>query len=164
MENVYPLFENVKAVFLDVDGVMTDGSIQVMTNGDQVRTFNVKDGWAIRQATRSGFPVAVISAGNNEGVRKRLEYLGVQHIFLACENKMEKFDSLLKELNITAEEVAYMGDDFPDLPILKIVGLPACPADAVHEVVEVAKYISPQNGGKGAVRDFLEKILIIREL
>ena len=73
-------------------------------------------------------------------------------------------DSLLKELNITAEEVAYMGDDFPDLPILKIVGLPACPADAVHEVVEVAKYISPQNGGKGAVRDFLEKILIIREL
>lgn len=162
-ENVLELFEKVKACFFDVDGVMTDGSIHVTTSGEQHRTFFVKDGLAIVKAIKAGLPVAIISAGNDEGVRKRLEYLGVEHIFLGVKNKLEKLNELASNYNITPAEILYMGDDLPDLKVLKEVGLPTCPADAANDIFEHCKYISPKDGGRGAVRDVLEKVLKVQD-
>lgn len=159
MENVLERFEKVKACIFDVDGVMTDGGVHVTTDGQQLRTFFIKDGLAMVKAKAAGLPIAVISAGNNEGVRKRLEYLGVEFIFLGVKNKIEKLQELLDEYKITFDDVLYMGDDLPDLKILQKVGLPTCPADAVSEVINASKYISPKNGGRGAVRDVIEKVM-----
>lgn len=161
-ENILENFEHVKACIFDVDGVMTDGSVHVTTDGQQLRTFHIKDGLAMVKAKQEGLPIAVISAGNNEGVRKRLEYLGVEFIFLGVKNKIEKLQELLDQYQITFDDVLYMGDDLPDLKILEKVGLPTCPADAVSEVINVSKYVSPKNGGRGAVRDVIEKVMKVQ--
>lgn len=162
MESLYSNFSKIKAFIFDVDGVMTDGGLTILENGEHVRTFNVKDGWALNKAKKEGIPVAVISAGNGVGVRKRLEYLGIPHIFIGVGSKLEVYENLLKELNLRDEEIAYMGDDIPDLQVLKRVGLPCCPADAVADIVPVCKFISSKKGGKGAVRELIEKVLRIQ--
>jgi 3-deoxy-D-manno-octulosonate 8-phosphate phosphatase (KDO 8-P phosphatase) len=160
--NVLELFEKVKICIFDIDGVLTDGSVHVTTEGDQLRTFNIKDGYAMVKARESGLPIAIISAGQNEGARKRMEYLGVEHVFLAVKNKIQVLETLLAKLNLNFEDVLYMGDDIPDVKILKKVGLPTCPADAADDVFQFCKYISPKNGGRGAVRDVLEKTLKVQ--
>ena len=162
-ENVLERFEKVKACFFDVDGVMTNGSIHVTTSGEQHRTFFVKDGLAIVKAIKAGLPVAIISAGNDEGVRKRLEYLGVEHIFLGVKDKLSKLKELTETYNITFDDILYMGDDLPDVKVLKVVGLPTCPADAANDIFDFCKYVSPKDGGKGAVRDVLEKVLKVQD-
>jgi 3-deoxy-D-manno-octulosonate 8-phosphate phosphatase (KDO 8-P phosphatase) len=161
--NVLELFEKVKICIFDIDGVLTDGSIHVTTDGQQLRTFHVKDGYAIVKAQEAGIPVAIISAGNNEGARKRMEFLGVKHIFLAVKNKIEVLDQLLEEQDLNYADVLYMGDDIPDLKILKKVGLPTCPADAADDIFTHCKYISQKNGGRGAVRDVIEKVLKVQQ-
>ncbi len=164
MENVLERFEKVKACVFDVDGVMTDGSVHVTTDGQQLRTFYIKDGLAMVKAKEAGLPIAVISAGNNEGVRKRLEYLGVEFIFLGVKNKLQKLQELLDEYKITFDDVLYMGDDLPDLKILQTVGFPTCPNDAVSEVLNASVYVSPKDGGRGAVRDVIEKTMKAQQL
>ena len=161
-ENVLALFQKVKICVFDVDGVLTDGSIHVTTEGEQLRTFNIKDGYAMVKASEAGIPIAIISAGKNEGARKRLEYLGVEHIYLAVKNKLEVLDNLLSIYNCSLEDVLYMGDDIPDAQILKRVGLPTCPADAAIDIFALCKYVSTKEGGKGAVRDVLEKVLKVQ--
>lgn len=163
METLYSSFSKIKAFVFDVDGVMTDGGLTILENGEHIRTFNVKDGWALNKARKEGFPVAVISAGNGVGVRKRLEYLNIPYIFIGVGSKLEVYEKLLVDLNLNHEEVAYMGDDIPDLQVLKKVGLPCCPADAVTDIVAVCKFISSKAGGKGAVRELIEKTLRIQE-
>ena len=163
MEILYDAFAKVKAFIFDVDGVMTDGGLLVLESGEHLRTFFVKDGWAINKALKEKFPIAVISAGNGNGVQKRLEYLNIPHIFMGTKNKLEKYEELKQTLNLTDEQIAYMGDDIPDLEILKRVGLPCCPADAVNDVVKHCKFISSYNGGKGAVRELIEKVLRIQD-
>lgn len=162
-ENILKQFEKVKACVFDVDGVMTDGSIHVTTGGEQHRTFFVKDGLAIVKAIKAGYPVAIISAGRDEGVRKRLEYLGVEHIFLGVTDKIVTLHKLLKTYNLTLEDVLYMGDDLPDVKILEKVGLPTCPADAASDVFKFCTYVSPKDGGKGAVRDVIEKMMKVQK-
>ena len=163
MENVLAAFAKITTLVFDVDGVLTDGTVQVLDTGEQVRTFNIKDGWAINRAVKEGLNVIIISAGNNEGVRKRLEYLGVKEINLAVPNKLELLDQYKKDLSLSDEQILYMGDDMPDYQVMQRVGLPTCPRDAANDILNLAKYISPKDGGKGAVRDVIEKILKIQD-
>lgn len=160
MENIYSEFKKISTIILDIDGVLTDGSVLAMANGEQLRTFNIKDGWAINRAIKQGLRVIIISAGNGgEGVRKRLEHLGVKDMVLAAKRKMDVFDEYVEKYNLTMDEVLYMGDDMPDYEVLQKVGLSTCPADAVDDILSICKYVSPKGGGKGAVRDVIEKIL-----
>ena len=152
-------FKGIKAVVLDVDGVMTDGGLFVFANGEHVRKFNVKDGWGIKELMNQGFDVAVISAGSGEGLRRRLSHLGLKDIYLSTQDKLSTFRKYCIEKGLSVSEVAYMGDDMPDIEVLKQVGLACCPADAIDEVRAVCQYISKYKGGEGAVRDMAQKII-----
>ena len=152
-------FSRVKAIFLDVDGVLTDGTVQVNEAGDQLRTFSIKDGYAIQLAVKKGIYIAVITGGNSQGVYKRLQGLGVQYIFMGESQKEAKMLTLLAEQGLDLEDALFMGDDIPDLNCMKRVGLAVCPLDAVEEIKQVSAYISPFKGGGGCVRDVLEKIM-----
>lgn len=156
-------FNNIRSFIFDVDGVMTDGKIHVLANGEQIRSFSVKDGWAIVKAIKEGYHIAIISSGNYEGVRTRLEYLGVKEIHLGVKNKIDFLEELREKHNLGYEEILYMGDDIPDLPILSKVGLPCCPADAANDVFSVCRYISSIKGGEGCVREVIEKTLRVQD-
>ncbi|HTF81058.1 MAG TPA: HAD family hydrolase [Cytophagales bacterium] len=149
----------INTFVLDVDGVLTDGSVLCLASGEQVRTFLVKDGFAIEKALSAGYHVCVITGGFQEGVRKRLEFLGVKDIFMNVRNKPEVFEKYLIDQNIDPENVLYMGDDLPDYEVMSLCGLAACPSDAVEDIKVICHYISDRAGGKGAVRDVIEKTL-----
>ncbi|NRA91137.1 MAG: HAD hydrolase family protein [Psychroserpens sp.] len=143
----------------DVDGVLTDGTVAIMTNGDLLRRMNIKDGYALKTALQNGFNICVISGGTNIGVQKRLEGLGIQDIYLGAHNKIDQLTEYTQNNNIDLKNVLFMGDDIPDVPVMKLVGLPTCPQDAVAEIKAISKYISHKDGGKGAVRDVIEQVL-----
>lgn len=153
---------DITTFIFDVDGVLTDGTITVTTEGEMLRTMNIKDGFALKTAVDAGFNLCIISGGSNEGVRKRLAGLGIKDIFLGAHNKIEQLDSYLNENNISKSQVLYMGDDIPDYPVMELVGMPCCPQDAVPEIKAISKYISHKNGGKGAVRDVIEQVLKVQ--
>ena len=148
----------IKMVVFDVDGVMTDGSITYDENGVEYKTFNAKDGQGIVSITKAGIITAIITARNNGTVKHRFENLGMTRLFMGQKDKLVAMKELLKEYNLDFSQVAYMGDDLPDLCVLKEVGLPCCPNDAVEEVKEVCKFISIKNGGRGAVRELTDLI------
>ncbi|MCH4553508.1 KdsC family phosphatase [Aestuariibaculum lutulentum] len=154
--------QHITTFIFDVDGVLTDGSLNVTTTGELLRTMNVRDGFALKFAVNAGYNVAIISAGQNEGVKVRLEALGVNPVFLNASNKAEKFTNYTQENNIKPENVLYMGDDIPDHAVMQLVGLPTCPQDAVPEIKSVSKYISHKKGGEGAVRDVIEQVLKVQ--
>lgn len=153
---------DITTFIFDVDGVLTDGTITVTTEGEMLRTMNIKDGFALKTAIDAGFNLCIISGGSNEGVRKRLAGLGIKDIFLGAHNKIEQLNTYLEEHNISKSQVLYMGDDIPDYPVMTLVGLPCCPQDAVPEIKAISKYISHKNGGKGAVRDVIEQVLKVQ--
>ncbi|GGH44163.1 3-deoxy-D-manno-octulosonate 8-phosphate phosphatase [Mangrovimonas yunxiaonensis] len=155
--------EHITTFIFDVDGVLTNGTITITTTGEMLRTMNIKDGFALKTALQAGFNVCIISGGTNEGVRKRLRGLGVTDIYLGAHNKIEQLDEYLDIYNIKAENVLYMGDDIPDLPVMTMVGLPCCPQDAVPEIKGISKYVSHKKGGEGAVRDVIEQVLKVQE-
>ncbi|SMG49960.1 KdsC family phosphatase [Sphingobacterium psychroaquaticum] len=152
-------FSRVKAVFLDVDGVLTDGTVQVTEQGEQLRTFSIKDGYAIQLAIKRGLFIAVITGGNSQGVLRRLQGLGVTEIFWGISDKEELMLKKITEYGFSLSDVVFVGDDIPDLACMKKVGIAACPHDAVEEIKQISAYISPRKGGEGCVRDILEKIL-----
>ncbi len=154
---------DINTFIFDVDGVLTDGTITVTTDGEMLRTMNIKDGFALKTAIDAGFNVCIISGGSNEGVRKRLAGLGIKDIYLGAHNKIEQLNEYMSKHNITKKQVLYMGDDIPDYPVMELVGLPCCPQDAVPEIKSVSKYISHKNGGKGAVRDVIEQVLKVQD-
>lgn len=156
-------FTKIKAVFLDVDGVLTDGTVLVTEQGEQLRSFSVKDGYAMQLAVKRGIYIAVVSGGKTRGVLSRLNSLGIQDVHLGVSDKLSTIIDLIEEWGVVSSEVLYMGDDIPDLACMKWVGLPVCPSDAAEEIKQVAKYISPKKGGKGCVRDVLEKILKLQQ-
>ena len=149
----------IKAVVMDVDGVLTDGSLTFDENGVEYKTFNAKDGQGIVMLNKTGFVTAIITARENGTVRHRFKNLGMTKLFEGCKNKIAALKELLQEFNLKAEEIAYMGDDLPDICVLKTAGLPCCPADAVKEVQAHAKFVSSKNGGRGAVREMCDFIL-----
>ena len=152
----------ITTLIFDVDGVLTDGTIIVATNGDIYRKMHTKDGFALKTAVDKGFNVCIISGGNNEGVRLRLKGLGIKDVFLGAHHKTETMNTYLEENNIRKEQVLYMGDDIPDLHVMQEVGLPCCPQDAVQEIKKVSKYISHKKGGKGCARDVIEQVLKVQ--
>lgn len=156
---LFSKFKLVKGFVFDVDGVLSDGGILVMENGDQLRTFSTKDGYAIQLAVKRGYPIAIITGGQSSGVKKRLEWLGIRDVFIGVSDKKQVLDEWLDKNELTLTDILYMGDDIPDFENMSRVGLAACPADAVEEIKEVSAYISPKNGGQGAVRDVIEKVM-----
>lgn len=151
--------EHITTFVFDVDGVLTDGTVLVHTDGELLRSMNIKDGYGLKTAVDQGFNVCIISGGSNEGVRKRLEGLGIGDVYLGTHNKIEQLNAYLSEKNVKHEHVLYMGDDIPDYPVMKLVGLPCSPQDAVPEIKNISKYISHKKGGKGCVRDVIEQVL-----
>ena len=149
----------VEAFVFDVDGVMTDGGIIPTPEGDFIRRYNAKDGYALAYALREGFKVCVISGGRGKMLENRLTMLGVTKMYLNCMNKVEALEEFLAENDLDRQSVIYMGDDIPDLECMMRVGIPVCPADAAMEVVEASRYVSEYNGGHGAVRDIVEQVL-----
>lgn len=151
--------QQANTFIFDVDGVLTDGNVHVTEKGDFLRQFNIKDGYALQLAVKRGFQIAIISGAHSLGVELRLKGLGIKNIFLGVDSKLEIFNKLQKEHSLSAERILYMGDDIPDLAVMKLVGIPVCPADAVEEIKAISCYISPRNGGKACVREVIEKVL-----
>jgi 3-deoxy-D-manno-octulosonate 8-phosphate phosphatase (KDO 8-P phosphatase) len=152
--------KKINTFVFDVDGVFTDGSVIALQSGEQARVFDAKDGYAITKAVQSGYQVVIISGGNQQGVKLRLEYLGVNHIYLNVKSKLEVLDRFREQHDLEEANILYMGDDIPDHCIMNRPDIfAACPADAVEEIKQVSQYISPFAGGKRAVRDVVELVL-----
>ena len=164
MEKSYKEYLNhITTMVFDVDGVLTDGNVLIDTTGGLLRTMNIKDGYGLKTAVDTGFNVCVISGGYNEGVRLRLNGLGITDVFLGADNKRKVLENYLVRKEVKLENVLFMGDDIPDLAVMKMVGLPCCPQNAVPEIKEICKYISHRKGGEGCVRDIIEQVLKVQE-
>jgi 3-deoxy-D-manno-octulosonate 8-phosphate phosphatase (KDO 8-P phosphatase) len=157
--NVLSLFKHITTFVLDVDGVLTNGMLLVLNDGQMARQMNIKDGYALQLAVKKGYRVLVISGGTSEAVKERLYKLGVTEVHMQVTSKKELLQQYVHQHQLTWDEVLFMGDDIPDYQSMQLVGLPCCPADAVMEIRQVARYTSPFAGGAGCVRDVIEKVL-----
>ncbi len=157
--HLFDKLRTVRAFALDVDGVLTDNFVHLTESGEQLRRMNIRDGLGIRIALENGFPFCVITGGRSQGVIKRLSLLGIEHIYSGISDKWPVLMQFLEQFRLRSADVCYIGDDLPDLEVLRRVGLAACPTDAVAEVRAVADYVSPFAGGSGCVRDVIEKVL-----
>jgi len=161
--NVLANFKLIKAFVLDVDGVLTDGSLILLNDGQMARTMNIKDGYALQLAVKKGYHILVISGGTSDAVKIRLEKLGISNVHMSVKDKQQVLKAFVAEHQLDWSQVLYMGDDVPDVAPMKLAGLPCCPADAATEVKNISQYISPVNGGKGCVREIIEKVLLLNE-
>jgi 3-deoxy-D-manno-octulosonate 8-phosphate phosphatase (KDO 8-P phosphatase) len=159
MDNVLSNFKQITTFVFDVDGVLTDGTVLLLENGLQARKMHIKDGLALQMAMKNGYRVIIISGSYSEPVVKRLQYLGIEEVFMAVKDKKELLENFMKDRNLTWEEILFMGDDLPDIPVLQKAGVSCCPADAVPEVKQTSMFISTINGGYGCVREVIEKVL-----
>jgi 3-deoxy-D-manno-octulosonate 8-phosphate phosphatase (KDO 8-P phosphatase) len=157
--NILQQFKPIKLFALDVDGVLTNGSLLLLQDGQMARSMNIRDGFALQLAIKKGYQILVISGGKDEAVRHRLNHLGVKEVLLGVTNKSAALVEFVQQHSLKWEEVLFMGDDIPDLQVMKISGLACCPSDAAPEIKAVSQYISPLNGGNGCVRDIIEKVL-----
>jgi 3-deoxy-D-manno-octulosonate 8-phosphate phosphatase (KDO 8-P phosphatase) len=162
MKNYKQLLPNIKTFIFDVDGVLTDGKILIHSDGELLRSFDTKDGYAIKCALLKGFKIAIITGGRNEAVRERFKELGVFDIYLGAHHKLDAYQDLMDNYDLKAEEILYIGDDIPDIPVMEKVGLGCCPSDAVPDVKARADYISHKKGGKGCVRELIEQVLRVQ--
>ena len=149
----------IKAIIFDVDGVLSAQTITMSAEGEPLRTANIKDGYAIQLAMKLGLRIVILSGARVQSIRKRYEYLGVEDIYIGCTVKIDTYDDFLRQYGLTDEEVMYMGDDIPDLEIMRRVGCPVCPKDACQEIKEVSVYVSDRIGGHGCGRDVIEQTL-----
>lgn len=149
----------IRAIIFDVDGVLSAETITLSVTGEPLRTVNIKDGYAIQLAVKMGLRIVILTGGTTEAVRLRYDRLGVSDIYMGCAVKVKTYDDFVSKYGLTNEEVMYMGDDIPDLEIMRIVGCPVCPADACSEVQEISIYVSDKKGGFGCGRDVIEQTL-----
>ncbi|TLX78331.1 3-deoxy-D-manno-octulosonate 8-phosphate phosphatase [Labilibacter sediminis] len=159
MSNFKEDLMKVKAFAFDVDGVLSAQIVPLHPSGEVMRTANIKDGYALQLAVKLGYPVAIITGGNTMAVKKRYQGLGIEDIYMASSEKMIHFNEWINKRGLKTEEIMYMGDDLPDYPVMKTVGVPVCPSDAVEEIKSLCKYISHKNGGEGCARDLIEQVL-----
>ena len=153
------LFQAITTFIFDYDGVMTDGKVYSDHDGHPWRATNVKDGYALQLATKLGYNVAVLSGAICPSMEVRMNSLGVTDVFTGIPHKVQKLDEYMAQKGLKKEEIVFMGDDIPDMRVMQAVGLAACPADAADEVREISGYVSPKEGGKGAVRDLIKQVL-----
>lgn len=156
-------FHEINCLIFDVDGVFTDGRVLVTESGAHLRQFHTRDGLAIKLAARAGLKCIAISGGQSEGVRIRLGNLGFEQVVLGVDDKMEVYEHLVESLQLDEGAILYMGDDLPDYPVMRRVGLPVCPRNAAPEVLELAQFVSSRDGGDGCVREVVEKLLRIQD-
>ena len=151
----------IKAFAFDIDGVATDGGILCIPGGDLLRVYDAKDSFAVRMAAMNGYPVAVITGGSSISIRERMVTTGLkpEDVFLHSRNKMDEFRIFCERYSLQPEDVMYFGDDVPDIEVLQTCGCGVCPSDAVEEVKAAADYVSPFPGGKGCLRDTIEKVM-----
>lgn len=149
----------IKAIVFDIDGVLSAETITLSAEGEPLRTVNIKDGYAIQLAVKMGLRIVILTGATTEAVRLRYQRLGVDDIYMGCAVKIRTYEEFLKQYQLTDDEVMYMGDDVPDLEILRRVGCPVCPADACSDVKDTCIYISPRRGGYGCGRDVIEQTL-----
>ncbi len=149
----------VQLLAMDVDGVLTNGEIAYTSSGEEIKVFNVKDGLGITLAKRAGLKTAIITARQSPMVARRAEELGIDHLYQLAKNKLNPLFELTESLGLSLDEVAYVGDDLPDIPALEAVGLACCPADAVTKVQSLCHLITRREGGKGAIREIVDLIL-----
>jgi len=162
MKNYREKLKHIKAFVFDYDGVLTNGNVYLTDSGMQLRQGNVRDGYALQLARKKGFHIAVITGSHDRGIEKRCHFLNIEQVFLGVSDKQKVFLEYLETYNLKAEEILFMGDDLPDYLIMKMAGIPCCPADACEEIKQVSEYISPLQGGKGCVRDVIEQVLKIK--
>ena len=149
----------IKAIIFDIDGVLSSETITLSSEGVPLRTVNIKDGYAIQLAVKLGLRIVILTGANVPSVRVRYEGLGVEDIYLGCAVKIETYNQFLEKYGLKDEEVMYMGDDIPDLEIMRRVGCPVCPKDACAEIKEASVYVSDRIGGHGCGRDVIEQVL-----
>jgi YrbI family 3-deoxy-D-manno-octulosonate 8-phosphate phosphatase len=157
--------DKIKLLVLDVDGVMTDGGMYYSEKGDQIKKFNTKDGMAIQHLTKNGYQVAIISSGyTTEMIQKRAELLGVQRVYVGRDPKLTVLNQFCEELGIELNQVAIIGDDVNDLPVIKKVGFSAAPSDAMNTVKSNVDVILTKKGGDGCVREFIDAYILAQPL
>lgn len=161
--NVLEQFRHIRTFIFDVDGVLTDGTIQLLPGGEQSRKMNIRDGYALQLAVKMGYRIAIISGGRSESVVSRLNGLGIRDIFTGVTDKSDKLEDYALEHDLLWEQMLFMGDDIPDYRAMQLCGIPACPADATPEIKSISRYISPIAGGQGCVRDVIEKVLKLND-
>ena len=149
----------IKLVAFDVDGVLTDGSLTFLEDGREIKTYNAKDGLGVVMLSKAGIITSIITARDNNVVKLRANQIDIKELYMGQKNKTVALKELCEKYNLKTEEIAYMGDDLPDICVLKEVGLSCCPADAVSEVRETCNFISSKKGGRGAVRELCDFIL-----
>ena len=157
--NLLEKFKPIRAFVFDMDGVLTDGTLLVMPDGEWVRKMHIRDGYVLQLAIKKGYRVCIITGSWSKPVRDRLIQLGITDVFEKVADKSACLTAYMKDNGLAPEEVLYMGDDMPDLEVMQLAGLGCCPADAVSDIKELAHYISPEKGGYGCVRDVVEKVL-----
>lgn len=159
MENPYARLNAITTFILDVDGVLTDGKLLITEEGQELRSMNTKDGLAVKSAADNGYRVIIISGGNSEGVVKRMQKLGATKVFMNCKDKLLLAKKLGEELGFGLDECLVMGDDLADYTLMQAAGVAVAPADAAHEILEIAHFISNFKGGEGCVREYFEKVM-----
>ncbi len=153
---------NIRLLALDSDGVLTDGGVYVLEDGTEFRRFDIKDGLGLKRVMEAGIEVAIISASSSQAIVHRAQCLGIHRVYVGVDDKRQVLLRLCQELEIGPEQVAYVGDDLTDLPVLSEVGLPCAPADAIGAVKEAVLLITSQPGGHGAVREVCDSLLAPR--
>jgi 3-deoxy-D-manno-octulosonate 8-phosphate phosphatase (KDO 8-P phosphatase) len=149
----------VTAFIFDVDGVLSNECIVIDSTGEMLRTANTKDGYAIQYAIKKGYPIAIITGGVSDAVEKRYRGLGVSDIYMGSKDKIKDFEDFVAKHDLNPDEILYMGDDLPDYEVMKRIGVPTCPANAVEQIKAISNYISDKDGGYGCVRDVVEQVL-----
>lgn len=154
--------KDISTFIFDIDGVLTDGTIVATESGEFLRSFNIKDGYAMQLAIKKGYRICIISGAKGLSLERRFYKLGISDFFLGVDEKNTVFEKYISAAGLSETEIVYMGDDIPDLFVMRRVAIATCPADAVSEIQKVSAYISPFSGGKGAVRDIIEKVLKVQ--
>ena len=151
--------QKIKAVIFDVDGVLSGETVVLNSDGEPLRTVNIKDGYAIQLAQKVGLRIVIMTGGYTGAVRIRYERLGVQDIYMRCAVKLNSYEDFKRQYGLADEEIIYVGDDVPDYEVMSRVGCPCCPADACPDIKAVSLYVSGRNGGYGCGRDIIEQVL-----
>ena len=154
----------LRGIVFDVDGVLSPSTIPMNDDGVPMRMVNIKDGYALQLAVKCGIKIAIISGANTESIKVRYNALGIEDVYLKAAEKLPILKKWLKKEGLSADTVAFCGDDIPDIISMRKVGLAVAPADAAHEVKEIAQYITVAEGGHGVARELIEQVLRAKDM